>query len=177
MGFSFSSGLRGIGQVVFYGLLSRVVDDVEFVGLNEMFSKQYVDFTAGNVLYFTNFDSRARMHKSIVFETLTEINEKGMVEKYGWAKQTKSDAIIKIFRDNHEWVLFIFLAGEMTDLIRSNPKYIERKQNPYTKKEYEVCKIPVENLSHKTPIRVPIVGEPDVSAIRDVHEYISKYKG
>jgi hypothetical protein len=112
----------------------------------------------------------------MVFETLTEINEKGMVEKYGWATQTKSDAIIKIFRDNHEWVLYVFLAGEMTDLIRSNPKYMERKINPYTKKTYEVCRVPVNDLGHKTPIRVPIVGEPDVSAIRDVHDYISKYK-
>jgi hypothetical protein len=176
MDFNFSSGLRGIGQVIFYGLLSRAVADVEFVGLNEMFSRQYVDFTAGNVLYFTNFDSRAKVGKSMVFETLTEINEKGMVEKYGWATQTKSDAIIKIFRDNHEWVLYVFLAGEMTDLIRSNPKYMERKINPYTKKTYEVCRVPVNDLGHKTPIRVPIVGEPDVSAIRDVHDYISKYK-
>jgi len=177
MKFKFSSGLRGIGQAVFYGLISRVASDVEFVGLEDMFRRQHVDFTADNVYYFTNFDSKARPNKNLVFETITEIDSKGIVKKYGWASQTKADAVIKVFRENHEWILMVFLAGEMTDIIRSNPKYIKRHFNPYNKMYVETARVPMKDVSHKTKIRVPIIGEPDVSILMDIHNYISKYKG
>ena len=165
-------GQRGLGHALLYSFFTRITDDVDYVGKNKTFKKQNIDFVVdGSVFYGTRVDLRARPFLS--FETIAKFDEKGVIREYGWVQNNKAHFTIMIRRDNFDCIMYFFQPGEILTEIKNNPGYgVRYKTNGVLKEFYN---IPLTYFSHKKPVRIPIVGEPDVSGLAFVHDYAKEY--
>lgn len=167
-------GSDGLGQAILGGLLERISDNVEYVGNNRVLYKQNISFVVdGSVYYGVKIRRSPAKHKDFGFETIRNMDDKGKVIETGWTKRNKAHLTAMIYRDHDEWVLYFFQAGEIIELTQDK-KYKKRRIHKYGHTA-ELVYVPFTHLSHKQPVRIPIIGEPQTYEISQIHEYAKQY--
>lgn len=173
MTFDFTKGKYGLAQIIFAGVFTRISDEIDFVGKDKILRDQAIHFVVDGIFYGVWIDFRAETSGHLTFETISKLKGK-KVEKYGWTRRNRAHATVMIHKENADWVLYFFKPGEIIELIRKFSDNSKRfKSFGY---ETEVVLVPLTHLSHKLPVRIPVVGEPDVSGIRGIHEYLKTYQ-
>lgn len=164
-----SNSIGGIGESIFYSLLSSL-GDVKSVVRDKKWQAEGVDFILDGVKYDTKFDTKASATGNIALETISRKKD-GKVLKRGWVYETGADCIAYIYLDNSYWKTLFFTPHEILTLAeryKDNIKVI--KNFGY---ESEVVLVPLQDLSHKKQLEIPVVGaSPDIDVLRLVHNYL-----
>lgn len=163
-----SNSVGGIGEAIFYTLLSSL-GDVEVVVSERAYQKQGVDFVLDGIKYDTKLDTLTATTGNVALETIS-VMKGGKVYRVGWAEDTGADCVVYIYLEGQEWVLLFFRPEEMQRIVSRG----YRKAKVYNKGyESEVVLVPVAELvESKTFMRIPVVGVPDLSILRRVHDYL-----
>lgn len=168
-----SNSIGGIGEAIFYLLLSKL-GEVKSVTKDKFWQKKGVDFILEDVYYDTKFDTKAFSTGNVALETVSRRKD-GETLKDGWAFTSEADCITYIFLEDLSWSMYFFTPKEIKEFV---------DEDGYTKKsiknygyESEVVLVPLGDLSHKLKLQVPIVGDfTEIHGIEKVHNYLKNKK-
>lgn len=164
-----SNSIGGIGESIFYTLLSRL-GTVESVTSKKEWQKKGVDFLLDGVKYDTKFDTKAFSTGNVALETISRKKDNEVI-KYGWVHTTEADCIAYIFLENVTWSTYFFTPEEMKGLV-ANPDYQTKEIKNYGY-ESEVVLIPLQDLSYKLKLNFPVIGDTgSIDVLHKVHNYL-----
>lgn len=167
-----SNSVGGIGEAILFSVLSRL-GPVDSVVKDREWQKIGVDFILENVWYDSKLDTKAFSTGNLALETVSKKKD-GQVLKRGWVYTSKADCIAYIFLEGLAWSIYFFSTDEMLELIKSESYKVKSIKNfGY---ESEVILVPIEDLSHKKKMSVPVVGEADLGVLKTVHGYFKENK-
>lgn len=168
-----SNSIGGIGEAIFYLILSNL-GEVQTVTKEKVWQKKGVDFILDGVYYDTKFDTKAFSTGNVALETVSRRKD-GEVIKAGWAFTSEADCIAYIFLENLSWSMYFFTPREIKEFVDGD-SYLKKAIKNYGY-ESEVVLVPLEDLSHKLKLQVPIVGDfTEIHGIEKVHSYLKSKK-
>lgn len=168
-----SNGIGGIGESIFFSLLSRIGKPKSVTSEKE-WQKKGVDFTLSGIFYDSKFDTKAASTHNIAIETVSR-RAKGKETKLGWAHTSEAHCIAYIFLDGNEWSVFLMTQADVKKLIRTQ-KDRETKIVKNFGSQSEVILIPLSDLSGILNIRVPVVGAPSGEEIKKLKKFHNSMK-
>lgn len=168
-----SNSIGGIGEAIFYTLLSKL-GKVESVVKDKKWQKMGVDFILDDVYYDTKFDTKAYSTGNVALETVSRRKD-GEVIKEGWAHTSEADCISYIFLENDMWSIYFFTPEEIQRIVEDSDYAIKSIKNYGY--ESEVVLLPLEDMGHKLKMTFPVVGDVgDISILEKVHTYLKENK-
>lgn len=168
-----SNSIGGIGEAIFYTLLSRL-GKVESVVKDKKWQKKGVDFILDGVYYDTKFDTKAFSTGNVALETVSRRKD-GEILKEGWVHTSEADCISYIYLENDRWVIYFFTPEEVKKFAEEESYDIKSIRNYGY--ESEVVLLPLEDMGHKLKMTFPVVGDvKDLSVLKKVHTYLREKK-
>lgn len=168
-----SNSIGGIGEAIFYTLLSKL-GEVKAVTKDKEWQKMGVDFILDGVFYDTKFDTKAFSTGNVALETVSRRKD-GKILKDGWAYTSEADCISYIFLEGSHWSIYFFTPVEIRTFVDSGDYEVKSIRNYGY--ESEVVLLPISEMGKKLKMTFPVVGEvQDMSILKKVHTYLRENK-
>lgn len=168
-----SNSIGGIGEVIFFSLLSEL-GKADSVVNDSKWQKLGVDFVLDDVYYDTKFDTKAFSTGNIAVETVS-VRKNGEVKKKGWVHTSKADAISYIYLENENWTVLLLSLPYLKRIIKEDS--LKKKSIRNYGYESEVLLVPLERLKRVPKIRIPVVGGgKDITRLKKFHKNLKEKK-
>lgn len=168
-----SNSIGGIGEAIFYTLLSKL-GEVKAVTKDKEWQKMGVDFILDGVFYDTKFDTKAFSTGNVALETVSRRKD-GKILKDGWAYTSEADCISYIFLEDANWSIYFFTPVEIKTVVECEDYEVKSIRNYGY--ESEVVLLPLADMGHKLKMTFPVVGDvSDISILEKVHTYLRENK-
>ena len=174
-----SNSIGGIGEALFYSLVSHVFPEKEIEDVTKIkkWQKSGIDFIVDGVYYDVKFDIKANATGNLALETISK-SKNGVVEKEGWVYTSKADCVVYVTLVGLDWAFYFFTKPETLNLAK---KYKDNKKSVYNYGyESEVILVPKNSLENKKIIFQNVLGEEitdnNKSIFSQVHDFFLRRK-